>query len=229
MPALHEPTEPGRAEQRRKTGQEQAYNVFYPPRVRPRVPGKVVPEPVGQRAGPGRRSAVVHPQLPGRAQPSGAHAGAHDRTATRIGDYGRQGRRRRERGGRDRGRGGRGLLSGTSPRAVAHPQRAAGDHGQTAQGRGGRRDHERLEVRRHGDRSHVSVHIHVLHGSRHYSGAHVRAARDRHVIASPTPVPVPAADHRHSSSNDPNTYVRSALENKHKKKKKYQKETKQNI
>jgi len=33
-------------------------------------------------------------------------------------------------------------VSRTAPRAVAHPQGAQGDHGQAAQGRGGRGDHQ---------------------------------------------------------------------------------------
>lgn len=188
--AVHEPTEPGRAvRQRVQGGQEQVYGVFHPPSARPGVPGQVVQEPVGQRAGPGRRSAVVHAELPGRPEPGGAHARAHGRTAAHVHDDGRRGRRWR-RDGRRRGdgrrvRGGRGLLPGAAPRAVAHPQRAAHDHRQATQGRRGRGDDQRLEVRGHGGRPHVPVHIHVLHGGRHHSGAHVRAPRDRHVIAAP--------------------------------------------
>jgi len=86
-------------------------------------------------------------------------------------------------------------VSRTASRTVAHPQGAQGDHGQAAQGRGGRGDHQRLEVRGYGSRPHVPVHIHFFHGGRHHSGPHVRTSRHRHVIAPQTssrPVPVSA-------------------------------------
>lgn len=188
--AVHEPAGTGRGAQ--QVGQEQVHGVFHSPPARPGVQGQVVQEPIGQRAGPGRRPEIVHAELPGRPQPGGPDARAHGRTAAHGHDDGRRRRWRRWRrwsGGRGV-RGGSGLVPGAAPRAVAHPQGAARDHGQAAQGRGGRGDNERLEVRGHGGRPHVPVHIHVLHGGRYHSGPHVRAPRDRHVIALPAPEPV---------------------------------------
>jgi len=187
---VHEPTRPRRATQQweQVVGlQEQVGGLVHPPPARPGVPGQVVQEPAGQRARPGRRPTLVHPELPGSPEPSGADARARDgRTAAATA---RDADRRRRSGVG----GGRGLVSGAAPRAVAHPQGAPGDHGQAAQGRGGRGDHQRLEVRGHGGRPHVPVHIHILHGGRHHSGTHVRAACHRHVIAPPTSShPVPA-------------------------------------
>lgn len=190
MLTLHEPTEPGRAVQQQQIGQEQVYSVFHPSSARPGIPGQVVQEPVGQRTGPGRRPEVVHSELSRRPESGGPHARTHGRAAAHGHDVvGRQWWRRRGRWWRRRGGRSGSLVPGTASRAVAHSQRTAGDNGQAAQGRGRRGNEERLEVRGHGDRPDVPIHIHVFHGGCHHSGPHVRAPRDRHVIAPPTPAP----------------------------------------
>lgn len=138
--AVHEPAKPGRAQQRQQIGQEQV-RVFHPPFTGYGVPGQIVQKPVGERAGPGRRLAVVHPELSGCSEPGGPDARTHGRTAARVNDDG-EWRRWRRRCGRSGGRCCRGLVPWTAPRAITHPQGAPGDHGQAAQGRGGRGDHE---------------------------------------------------------------------------------------